>query len=299
MKQLLIVNSAKALNAKRDAGGANVTPYNLSNLAEGAITFFELGGNSALAVAPTKNFGIALGRGENVLPTIIPEVDYSTLTITKALPKAGTKFSASFTVPTTVVGINYTAVLVKSNTVPHERNTWTATEQATVTTASAMATALVNDFNNKFVAAGMNISASAVGAVVTLTATDYQDYNLKLSDGLSGVSVTTSAHGVAPIGDKAYVQNLASQCAAGKGFEMTYGEGKELYSGYPEPVENLIPNTSGTGGVSTAGYAIYSLHFATKREAGKQLNELVWQYVHIAVPITNSSYSTIDGILTK
>lgn len=56
MKQLLIVNSQKAINAKADANGAAVTPYDLSNLAEGAITFFELGASTLLAAAPYKEF---------------------------------------------------------------------------------------------------------------------------------------------------------------------------------------------------------------------------------------------------
>ena len=101
------------------------------------------------------------------------------------------------------------------------------------------------------------------------------------------------------IGDKAYIQDLASRCAAGKGYNLLGDDGKEIYPGYPEDVEDLVPNTSGSSGASTAGYAIYNLHFATRRLAGKQLNELVWQYVHIAVPITNSSYATFDTILPE
>ena len=53
MKQLLIVNSAKALNAKKDSNGANVTPLDLSNIAEGAIGFFELGGSTMLSAVLT------------------------------------------------------------------------------------------------------------------------------------------------------------------------------------------------------------------------------------------------------
>ena len=98
MKQLLIINSAKALNAKADAGGSNVTPYDLSNLAEGAITFFELGAGSVLSAAPTKNFAIALGRGTNKPAFVIPEVDIDTLEIVKALPTPGTKFTVTLPV---------------------------------------------------------------------------------------------------------------------------------------------------------------------------------------------------------
>ena len=41
------------------------------------------------------------------------------------------------------------------------------------------------------------------------------------------------------------------------------------------------------------------MRFATKREAGKTMDEAVWQYVHIAVPKNNSSYSTIAAILPE
>ena len=85
MKQLLIVNSTKALNAKKSSTGAEVTPYDLSNLAEGAISFFELGSNAVLAAAATKNFGIALGRKDNVMPFVFSEVNIDTLDIPAAL----------------------------------------------------------------------------------------------------------------------------------------------------------------------------------------------------------------------
>ena len=136
MNQLLIVNSAKALTAKADAGGSYATPYDLSNLAEGAVTFFELGAASVLSAAPTKNFAIALGRGTNKPTFVIPEVDIDTLEIVKAAPKAGTQFSTTFTFPTPVVGKEYTVILIKKGTVPGERNKFTTSIVAGTTTAA-------------------------------------------------------------------------------------------------------------------------------------------------------------------
>lgn len=301
MKQLLIVNKAKGMNSKGDAGGANITPYNLSNLAEGSICFYETDSNSIIGTSnttqPTKDFSIALGRA-NSPAFVIPEINVETLEITKTLPQVGTKFSAYFTVPTTVVGKEYTVILVKKGAVPHERNTWSATVRANSTTATDVATALKTQFDNMFEASGMNITVTRSSAQLTIAATDYQDYELKLADTLSGVSVTTSSHGKKPVGDKAYILDLASRCAAGKGFDSLYGEGKELYPGYPEVVEDLTPayDTS-TPPVPTEGYAIYNLHFATRRKSGKQLDELVWQYVHIAVPVSTSTASAIDAVL--
>lgn len=296
MKQLLIVNSQKALNAKADSSGANVTPFNLSNLAEGAITFFELDGSSPLSAAPTKNFGIALGRGTNKPAFVIPEVDLDTLEVVKTLPTAGAKFSATFTFPTPVVGKEYGVILIKKGVVPHERNIFSTSIVANSTTAATEATALVKYINNKANEL-FNVTASNSGAVVTIAANDNADYEIKFVDSLNGVTTSSLTHAKKAIGDKAFIQDLAQQCAAGKGFNLLDSESADLYAGFPEAVEDLIPNASGTGGVSTAGYAIYSLHFATGRKAGKQVDERVWQYVHIAVPITASSYSSVDTIL--
>ena len=88
MKQLLIVNSAKAL----DAGLTSHKVTDLSRLQQGAITFFELGSDTALSAAPAKNFAIALGMGAKSPAFVIPEVDIETLTVNETLPAMGVKF---------------------------------------------------------------------------------------------------------------------------------------------------------------------------------------------------------------
>lgn len=294
MKQLLIVNSGKALNA------TNATPYDLSGLEAGAITFFELGSSSPLSAAPTKNFGIALGRPNGQRAFVIPEVDIHTLTITKALPKLGAAFKRKFTFPTPVVGKDYTVIFIKKVVVPHERNTWTCTITAGSTTAATEAAALKSAIEAKL---GDKFTVTLSTAALTITCkTIGEQWELKLADGLTGVSFAGSTDFVdaePTIGDKAYIQNLASQCAAGKGFEHTAAEGREFIPGYPEVVEDLTPNTSGADGASTAGYAVYTLRFQVGRDSAKTRDEKVWQVVHIAVPVNNSSFNTIDGILPE
>ena len=295
MKQLLIVNSQKALNA-----GTSVTPYDLSGLDEGAITFFELGASSLLSAAATKNFAIALGRGANKPAFVIPEVDIDTLEIVKAAPEAGKKYKGVFTFPTPEVGKEYTIILVKKGTLAHERNLFSTSIIAKTTTAATEAGKLVDAINAK-VNELFPVTASNSGAAVTIDGDDYTDWELKFADGLADVTITAASSNQAkePIGDKAFIQKLAQQCAAGKGFNLLDGDSKDIYPGYPEAIEDLVPNASGTGGASTAGYALFSLHFATGRKSGKQVDERVWQYVHIAVPITNSSYSDIATILPE
>ena len=296
MKQLLIVNSSKALNA------TGATPYDLSGLEAGAITFFELGGSSALAAAPTKNFGIALGRPNGQKAFVIPEIDIHTLSIVKALPKLGKAIKRKFTFPTPVKGKEYTIMFVKKGTVPHERNTWHCGVVATTTTAATEAGNLKSVIEDKL---GDHFTVTLSTADITIVGkTVGEQWEIKLIDSLSGVSFAGSTDFVDPeptIGDKKYIQDLASQCAAGKGFEHTAPEGREFIPGYPEAVEDLTPNTSGDAGASTAGYVTFTLRFQVGRDSAKTRDEKVWQLVHIAVPInmTSSGYSTISGILPE
>lgn len=288
MKQLLIVNSVKALNA-------GITgPFDLSGLEPGAITFFELGGSTLLSTKPTKNFGIALGRGNNAPAFVIPEVDVNTLIVSVAEPKAGRVFTSTFTCPAPTAGKDetFTAVIVKKNVVFHERNTWTSTVSGKDKTAAQVASALVANINAKAEAGGLDVAASVNGADVTVTGKNIgEDFELKLGDKLFGVS-TTTVNAEKNVGDTAYVADLARKCAAGKGFEYVYGEGKEIYPGYPEKVEDIAQ-----AAIASKGYTVFNLHFATGRVAGKQLDERVWQDVIIAVPTDNASLATIKTIL--
>ena len=299
MKQLLIVNSEKALNA-----GTSVTAYDFSGLDEGAISFFECGGdisaNTLISALPTKNFGIALGRGANKPAFIIPEIDISTLTITQTFPYAGATFAASFTMPTTVVGKEYTVVLIKKGTVPNERNVFSTSIVAGTTTAATEATALRKAINDKtsesfpFVASGSSTTVTITCQVPGL------DYEIKFANALYGVSTSSLTHGKKAIGDKAYMADLAKRCAADKGFVYLEGSSQDLYPGFPEKLEgDWTMNTSGSGGSSTTGYKIYNLHFATKRESGKTGDEQVWQYVHIAIPLTKANGSTAASALSS
>ena len=297
MKQLLIVKSSAALN------GGKSYPTDLSGMTEGAIGFFELGGSSWLSAPATKNFGIALGGGNNKSAFVIPEVDIDTLEITEAVPMKGTAYAASITIPSGTGGKNYTLVLVKLGTgINGERNKWTQSVYVPVgqtMTAADIAKKLRDGFQEMADAGSIDVTIGGTGAAVTVTGQVGDGWKLVPSDDLYGTAVTVTTNGVKTVGDKAYVQDLARQCAAGKGFTNTDLESQHIYPGYPEAVEDFELNTSGTGGASTAGYSLITLRFATGRAAGKQTDERVWQYVHIAVPLnlTSSGYSAIKAIL--
>ena len=321
MKQLLIVNSTAALNAKNPSG--SVTGKDLSGLKPGAIAFGEVGASSVLSGPATKNFWIALGRPNGQIPFLIPEVDIRTLSIVKSAPVAATTFMFSFGVPdptdvtelipTTsrvISPINeYGIVFIKKGAVPHERNTWTIQVQSQSDDAATVAIALRKAINDKqselfpFTASGTNNQVD----VTCLNAGE--DWDIKFIDCLevlngekdytidggiaaeyemtgSNNSSTTITLGHKAIGDKADIQDLASRCAAGKGFTDTNRNGDTIYPNYPETVEDTT-------------YNVYTLRFRVGRDSAKTRDERVWQIVHVAVPVGATAKDSIAAILPE
>lgn len=284
MKQLLIVNSANAAHT------AATKPSDLSALKAGAIGVYELGEDSFLSAAASKDFAIALGRPNNSTAFLIPEVDFATLKVTIAEPKAGVAFDATVTIPNTVTdGKTYTIVLVKKGAVPHERNTWTATETIPVgktVTAAELATKLGGYFTAMAETGELPITVTVSGADITITGVNAgEGWALKVGDDLSDVTVTVTAEAEKAIGDMAYVKDLASRCAAGKGFVYTEYAGADVLPGYPEAVEDV-------------DYGIITLRFAVGRKSAKTRDERVSQLVHIACPTDSDDWETLKTIFT-
>lgn len=289
MKQLLIVKSGLALNAKADNSGSTPSPKDLSNLAYGALSCYQLDTLTALAAEPTDNFAIALGRKSGPA-FLIPEVDLNTLKATKAIPAAGTAFTATIRLDgAAVVNDEYTLILVKKGTVPHERNTWTVTFKATSTSANPIFDSFQAQID-AMLPGKFTITFSQGFANVTCNTTGEQ-WDIKLADALSRSTISARTEGAPAIGDKAYIENLASMCAAGKGFNDTYADGGATLPGYPEEVEDVY-------------YAVYTLRFAVGRDSAKTRDERVSQIVHIAVPRTavgtaNAIETTLDKIFSQ
>ena len=298
MKQLLIVNSAKALKT----GVAD----DLTVLDEGQIGFFHLSPDASGAnegkvtffnTKPTDNFGIALGRGANVPAFVIPEVDINTLNVNCAAPIAGTKFKGEITIPAPAEGDDFTLTIVKKGTVAGERYQWNVTDTRRVgksMSAADMAKSLGDQLQAIADAGSINIKVTVASAKITVDGINIgEQFNLLAGDDLFGTTVTIT-EAKPNIGDTAYIQDLAQRCAAGKGFVYLSQASKDIYPGYPEAVEQIAQVD-----IATKGYTVFNLRFATKREAGKTMDEAVWQYVHIAVPKDNTSYSTIAAILPE
>lgn len=288
MKQVLIVDSTAAYH------NGSSKPSDVSGMAKGTIGFYALSelakavGSQAYATAALQeDFAIVLGRGTDAAPLIIPEVDYNTLQVSVAAPTEGVAYEGSITIPTPTANDNYTLVLTKLGKHFNERSNYTVTSFIPINaevSAAELAADLGAQLEAKAAFENLNISVAVVGAAITVTGlVKGEGFALKPSDGLFGTSVTETA-AVKPTGDKAYIQDLASRGAAGKGFNDVYENGPTIYPGYPETVEDTT-------------YDVITLRFAVGRKASKTRDERVSQLVHICVPVGATVASTIETVL--
>lgn len=275
MKQIFICKKTAYATSSAKATDLTTVP-------DGTIALFSLKDGALLTAAPTSNFSIVVGRATGKMPLMFPEVDVKSLQVTKASYEAAKKFTAKITVPTPTKGLHYTVVVVKKGTVFNERSNWTFTTMATTATAADVAKQIVNQINgNKY---NLGVEASNTGGAITITALEAgKDFEVLGADELSNVVPTEVTHGKKAELDKADIQDLASRCAAGKGFNYTGDDGKEIYPGYPEVV-------------GEEQYTLYTLRFAVPRVSAKQRDEVVYQTVHIAVPVGATAITTLDTI---
>lgn len=284
MRQLFVVKSNAAIASKSSAA------LDPTNVPAGSLGIFELDDLNKFVTDTklTKDFGIAYGRPNS--QAVVLEVNIDSLIVTKVTKTDGTKFSAKIIIPTPVVGKDYTIELVKLNTTKHERREWTATTRCkSDDTANTVATRLQKELAAKVENQNVDVTITTdtitdtaddlndTTATITVTANDYQPWELMAADDLYGTTVTTTANGSAPTCDKAYVQNLASEAAQNRGFNNTLADGASIYPGYPMDVD-------------ADDYTLYHLRFKNPRVYGRTRDEAVWQEVTIAVPRANSNF---------
>lgn len=278
MKQLLI-------SQKKAYATSTAKSTDLTTVPEGTVAMFDLATGALLtnAAKATGNFSIVVGRAAGKMPLMFPEVNLKTLEVTKATYAAATTFTAKITVPTPTVGEHYTVIVTKKGTVFNERSNWSFTAMAKDTTAANVAKQIAAQINaNKY---QLGVKAEYTDGAITITAVEAgKDYEVLGADALLGVAPTEVTNGKKAVCDKAYIQDLASRCAAGKGFNYAADDGKDIYPGYPEVVDE-------------SQYVLYTLRFAVPRVAAKQRDEVVYQLVHLAVPVGSASIATLDVIL--
>lgn len=278
MKQLIIGKNVDYASSAKS--------FDLTTVPEGAIAIFTPLDDGVVSLpiigSRIRSVTIACGRGDNKMPIYIPEVDVKTLTVTRSEYQAGKKFTATITVPTTEKGMEYTVIIAKVGTVFNERNKWSFDALAKSDVAADVAKEIEKKINaNK---ENLGVTAEATGGNIVITATEAgPDYEVIGAEGLMGIAPTSVTHGAKAILDKAFVQDLASRCAAGKGFNDTYRDGDSIYPGYPEVVD-------------ADKYVMWTLRFAVPRVAAKQRDEVVYQCVHIVVPVGSACIDKLDNI---
>lgn len=279
MKQIIIGKN------KPYASGVDYT--DLTQVPEGVLALFNLSDGSLISTRDgmTGSFAVVLGRGENKMPLHFPEVNMRTLTVEKAVYAAGKTFTASVEVEEVEKGKTYTVCLYKCGTVFNERNRWSFSVMAKNDKAEDVVEALAKQINNN--TASAEITAEAEGTTLKVTAVkEGVNYTFAGADELMGIEVTDVTEGVPAILDKAYVQDLASRCAAGKGFNYLGDDGAEIYPGYPETVEDTK-------------YVMFTLRFAVPRVAAKQRDEVVYQILHIVLPQEAQAVNNLNDIFDQ
>lgn len=296
MKQLLIVTANQDLTKTVSASTVDALNTTIDSLKDGAIGIIKQ--NTSVAwqdykTSPANNPDIRsdfwLCHKAPDQPMKVIEVDKESLQVTKQFPKTGSKWKAEVQIPTVEDGSTYTLVLIKKGTVPHERNTWTATETVfvgdTTTNAAKVAEKLIKYFSNMNSFGGLDVNVTlkndTTDTIVFEAAKDGDQWALAGADDLSGIAITNVTNAAVAVGDVAHIKKLASECAANFGFTDTYRDGDTIYPGYPVDVPAGV-------------YVIYTLRFATNRKASKTRDERASQLVHIAVNVGSSIQSGND-----
>lgn len=238
------------------------------------------------------NFGLIVGAG-NGYAYNHSDIDFETLSVVKTEPADGTKFTANIAPPTDVEeDCVYTLLLSKKGAGFNVRNNWTHS----VLAKSDDADDVMNELAKLINANGINtgLSAEYASGTLTIEASDYTDWAVNTSDDWMKPEIEIVSQGVTPIGDGAYIKNLLSQCAAGKGINYLAEDGKELYPNY-RAMMGMLAEYDGT-----PVFVIYTLRFAVSRKSAKTRDEVVSQLVHLVVPMSSddtiAALDTIFGI---
>lgn len=187
--------------------------------------------------------------------------------------QAGSKYTASVTIPEPTVDGNYSLILAKKGVKFNERNRWTASVPVKVgDSAEAIAAKIAKFFEAN--ASNLNIAVSVEGAAISLEGNKVgEDFKLIGADELLGVAVEETA-ATAAIGDYAYIKDLADKAAADAGYLYTYQD-VDVNPGYPFEIKDAA-QVSGQ-------FDILTIRFAVPREV-KTRDEVVHQIVQIVAP---------------
>lgn len=262
---------------------------NAVGITEGAVALYDNKGE-IISKALTKNipmFTLFVGGGafanKSKYTNIVSDIDTRSFSYVKSVYVTGIKFSAEITVPTPVVGKDYTLTMAKAHTVLNERYKWSASERAREgDTAAIIAKKLSTQLNS--LGKNEGFTASVAAAKITVTGTDYEAWNLIAGDSLFGATITTTK-AMKPINDDAALKELQIRCIGAEGINSTSNDARKLYT---------LPEFSNAG-----GWTVYTLTFYPHRDLRSGSTENVKTIIHLAIPTESIQITTLDKILAS
>lgn len=283
MKQLIIAGT----------GALATTPATLGDMAAGdkipagRIAFYDSAGYiMSAATAKDSNklpyISLFVGATEaNEMMESIPIIEIKNCSYVTTKYAAGTKFSASVTIPTPVVNSDYSITLVKKGTVPNERDQWSVTTRAvTGDTPTTIATRLAKEMKAKGLNVGLT-ATSVAGKITVSSEITGETWKLVPSDYLYGAEVTDLVEGMPAILDADYVKDLYRQCIGNRGIYGTDPAGMILHK---DPV-------------ISGNYDMFTITFYNSRHDKTTSREDVKQVVHLVVPVDSASIADVEWIL--
>ena len=265
------------------------TAVNAKGITEGAVALYDNEG-AIISKALTKNipmFTLFVGGGafanKSKYTNIVSDIDTRGFSYVKSVYVAGTKFSAQVTVPTPVVGKDYTLTMAKAHTVLNERYKWSASERAREgDTADIIAKKLGDQL--KSLGKNEGFTATVAAAKITVTGIDYEAWNLIAGDSMFGATITTTK-AMKPINDDAALKELQIRCIGAEGINSTSNDARKLYT---------LPEFSNAG-----GWTVYTLTFYPHRDLRSGSTENVKTIIHLAIPTEATQIAILDTILAS
>lgn len=268
---------------------ATLAAVNAAGITEGAVALYDHEGNvisEALAKA-IPMFTLFVGGGafanNSKYSNIVSDIDTRRFSYVKSVYAAGTKFSAEITVPTPVVGKDYTLTMAKAHTVLNERYKWSASERAR---EGDTAPIIAKKLGDQLKSLGKNegFTATVAAAKITVTGIDYEAWNLIAGDSLFGATITTTK-AMKPINDDAALKELQIRCIGAEGINSTSNDARKLYT---------LPEFSNAG-----GWTVFTLTFYPHRDLRSGSTENVKTIIHLAIPTGAAQIATLDTILAS
>lgn len=268
---------------------ATLAAVNATGITEGAVALYDHEG-AIISKALTKNvpmFTLFVGGGafanKSKYANIVSNIDTRRFSYVKSVYTAGTKFSAEVTVPTPVIGKDYTLTMAKAHTVLNERYKWSASERAREGDTAAI---IAEKLGNQLKSLGKNegFTATVSVAKITVTGIDYEAWNLIAGDSMFGATITTTK-AMKPINDDAALKELQIRCIGAEGINSTSNDARKLYT---------LPEFSNAG-----GWTVYTLTFYPHRDLRSGSTENVKTIIHLAIPTGAAQIATLDKILAS